>query len=173
LDQFRRRAQTNGAIVTGARVRASEDEDAFSLEIELGDEHTVVLTYWKDANFGDTPSVSLWEGTGEHEYGSDTIDDFRIWVGRALGFITAPYGACVDCDFDTFAGGEYYAVHDSIWKAASEASPPLPGGYGLLCIDCLETRLGRELTRADFVIDNPLNRAEGLSDRLRNRLARQ
>jgi hypothetical protein len=65
-------------------------------------------------------------------------------------------------------------VHDAVWKAASEAPPPLPGGYGFLCIKCLEDRLGRELTRADLEIDNPLNQPErGLSDRLRNRLAIQ
>jgi hypothetical protein len=113
----------------------------------------------------------LWD-TGEHEYGSDTIDEFRVWVGRALGFITAPYGACVDCDFDTFTNREYYMVQDAIWKAASEGSPPLPCDYGLLCIKCLEDRLGRELKRADFQIDNPLNQASDLSDRLRDRLRR-
>jgi hypothetical protein len=100
----------------------------------------------------------------------DSIDNFREWAGRALGFITASSGACVDCDFDTFNGEDYF-VQDAIWKAASEASPRLPGGRGVLCIGCLERRLGRELTRADFVIDNPLNQ-DGLSDRMRDRLAR-
>jgi hypothetical protein len=118
-------------------------------------------------------SVSLWDSFSEHDFGDDTIDDFREWIGRALGHITAPYGACVDCDYDTFSGREYYIVQDAIWKAAAAASPRLPGGLGLLCIGCLERRLGRELTRADFELDNPLNQASrDLSDHLRDRLAR-
>jgi hypothetical protein len=172
LEDFRRRAtQESGAVATGARVIAHEDEDAFTLQIELGADHAIVLTYWKTEP--DPPSVSLWHGSGEHDFGDDDIDDFREWAGRAMEFITAPYGACVDCGFDTFVGGEYYAVHDAVWKAACEAAPRLHDGGGLLCIGCLERRLGRELTRDDFIIDNPLNQdSRRLSDRIRDRLRR-
>lgn len=46
---------------------------------------------------------------------------------------------------------------------------------GMLCIGCLETRIGRQLTRSDFDMDLPINTLqEGpfstRSDRLKNRL---
>jgi hypothetical protein len=174
LDDFRREAHNGKIHVDGITVHVFEDEDTFDVQIELGAKHTIVLTYWKDTGrYRQAPSVSLWRGSGSHDYGGDSLDSFREWVGRALEFITAPYGACVDCEFDTFAGREYYTVNDTVWEAASKASPPLPGGRGLLCIGCLERRLGRELTCADFPSDNPLNqRGDSLSDRIRNRLQR-
>jgi hypothetical protein len=47
---------------------------------------------------------------------------------------------CADC------GGEddWYMVVPSLWLAAN------PEGSGRLCIQCLEQRLGRTLTRSDF-----------------------
>jgi hypothetical protein len=50
---------------------------------------------------------------------------------------------CIDCggDFDEFD----YVVEDAVWAAGGLA----PTG-GLLCIGCLERRLGRRLTRDDF-----------------------
>ena len=50
---------------------------------------------------------------------------------------------CADCHADTF--GEYYMVHDELWAAAG-----MERLGGRLCIGCLETRLGRQLTAADF-----------------------
>lgn len=49
---------------------------------------------------------------------------------------------CVDCGVSTF-NGQYYMVFDRIWAEAGMEK-------GMLCILCLETRLGRLLTRADF-----------------------
>lgn len=57
---------------------------------------------------------------------------------------------CVDCTRDTGRIGEYYMVHDDIWNSV------VTEGDGMLCITCLETRLGRELTKRDFT-DVPLN----------------
>jgi len=51
---------------------------------------------------------------------------------------------CLDCDVDTIAINEFYVVHDSIWAIVNPASA------GMLCIGCLEHRLGRELHRDDF-----------------------
>jgi hypothetical protein len=54
----------------------------------------------------------------------------------------------MDCGIDTsFATGigHYYTVRDDVWlRAASEQ-------HGMLCLDCLEKRLGRALTSADFI----------------------
>ena len=68
---------------------------------------------------------------------------------------------CLDCGNSTVT--EYYIVHDEIW--------PLTDGAGLLCIGCLETRLRRRLTAADFT-DAPVNALDRFkkSDRLRNRM---
>jgi hypothetical protein len=51
---------------------------------------------------------------------------------------------CVDCGKNTL-GGEYYAVSDDLWAASGVA----PDG-GMLCLACLETRIGRALTLDDF-----------------------
>ncbi len=67
-------------------------------------------------------------------------------------------GNCKDCGFSTLAQGslvdgsklnEYYMVYNNIWKQAK-------GGRGLLCIGCLESRLGRQLYEDDFT-DAPIN----------------
>jgi hypothetical protein len=62
---------------------------------------------------------------------------------------------------------EYYMVHDALWKLAGME----PDG-GMLCIGCLETRLGRKLVRGDFT-DYPINSGQLFpqSSRLRERLA--
>lgn len=82
------------------------------------------------------------------------------------GYVAAP---CVDCGVDTFARGvdEYYMVHNEVWAAAGM----LPRG-GMLCIGCLEARLGRWLTAADFapVPVNDLRRGWRGSARLLSRL---
>ncbi len=54
---------------------------------------------------------------------------------------------CLDCGVSTFEVGEYYMVRDELWPLSVD---------GMLCIGCLETRLGRRLRRADFT-DVPLN----------------
>jgi hypothetical protein len=53
---------------------------------------------------------------------------------------------CVDCGKDTGApSGEYYSVGDDVWAASGLA----PNG-GMLCLACLERRIGRPLTMEDF-----------------------
>ena len=72
---------------------------------------------------------------------------------------------CRDCAADVVEVGEYYAVHDHVW-------PVEPDG-GVLCIGCLEARIGRRLSARDFK-DLPINRSgSGTSARLRDRLARE
>jgi hypothetical protein len=58
---------------------------------------------------------------------------------------------CADCGRDTI-GVEYYIIHDHLWAAAGMA----PDG-GFLCVGCLERRLGRPLTGADFPPHIPVN----------------
>jgi hypothetical protein len=74
---------------------------------------------------------------------------------------------CKDCKVDTLAIDEYYMVTDEVWEMAN------PQRRGMLCIGCLEDRLGRQLTASDFT-DVPLNSGMfGFSERLAARLAAQ
>lgn len=85
---------------------------------------------------------------------------------------------CEDCGQDTDKINEYYMVHDSLWGAAGmETNEAFTQGLtntylpdGMLCVGCLENRIGRRLTPADFT-DAPIN-SEDASDRLKNRQGR-
>lgn len=50
---------------------------------------------------------------------------------------------CTVCNVNTGDLQEYYMVHDFIWKEAGDTE-------GMLCIICLEAKLGRMLTPLDF-----------------------
>ena len=51
---------------------------------------------------------------------------------------------CLDCGIDTSAIDEYYGLRDEVWLQAN------PDRAGMLCIACLESRLGRRLSPLDF-----------------------
>jgi hypothetical protein len=61
---------------------------------------------------------------------------------------------------------EFYFVHTSIWLSVMD------GIQGMLCIGCLEVRLGRRLVASDFTDAsiNSLHHGSGKSVRLVNRL---
>lgn len=71
---------------------------------------------------------------------------------------------CLDCSVHTGKIGEYYIIEDEVWELAEVDE-------GMLCIGCLEVRIGRELVPSDFP-DYPIN--DGVcfdqSDRLAARL---
>jgi len=87
---------------------------------------------------------------------------------------------CKDCGKDTNKLDEYYMVHSSVWGAAGmETNEAYEQGLtntrlpdGMLCIGCLENRLGRRLTPVDFT-DAPINSETSQSDRLKNRQGKQ
>ena len=55
------------------------------------------------------------------------------------------FDECLDCRAGAWRDlQEDFYVHDHVWRQA------VPNAEGMLCIGCLETRLGRQLTRADF-----------------------
>lgn len=75
--------------------------------------------------------------------------------------------ACTDCNTNTREAHEYYMVNFDLWRASG-------AGEGMLCIGCLEDRIGRQLVPGDF-IDAPINTDPEdelweRSPRLRNRL---
>jgi hypothetical protein len=88
---------------------------------------------------------------------------------------------CADCLVSTSKIHEYYMVTDEIWSLAwSGWQRPRPPGVGIncmLCVGCLERRIGRTLTRADFP-DCPVNDLDDpewrpRSARLKGRLTRK
>jgi hypothetical protein len=60
--------------------------------------------------------------------------------------------ACIDCGVNTSTIGEYYTVSDNVWAEAI-GSPSPDGHNGMLCIGCLEKRIGRCLMPCDFERD--------------------
>ena len=52
---------------------------------------------------------------------------------------------CVDCRVNTHDIKEYYMVTDEVWGLTG-----LPAKGGMLCIGCLEGRIGRKLSYKDF-----------------------
>ncbi len=73
-------------------------------------------------------------------YEDDFSDDEDIWE---------PF-VCLDCGANTSLNEEYYMLTSEVWK---EAVPDL---VGMLCINCVELRLGRQLWPEDFM-DSPIN----------------
>jgi hypothetical protein len=72
---------------------------------------------------------------------------------------------CLDCKINTDAIDEYYMLRNEVW---AEANPDIDGQ---LCISCVEHRLGRTLTAADFTdrrvnTSTTLRRSARLIDRL-------
>jgi hypothetical protein len=80
---------------------------------------------------------------------------------------------CCGCGLGTNVAREWYRVNDAVWDAAwcGRRKPwhSLPG-QEILCVGCLERRLGRTLCAGDFT-DAMVNcPKEVFSDRLRQRL---
>ena len=93
---------------------------------------------------------------------------------------------CADCGVDTWALGEMYMVRHDLWKWAvgdrylvydydGRLKDKTGPGTVMLCIGCLEHRIGRELEPDDFT-DAPINwcpmagnghQSNRLKDRLR------
>lgn len=72
--------------------------------------------------------------------------------------------ACIDCHVDTKDAGEYYMVRHPVWRQSR-------AGGAMLCIGCLEVRLGRPLGYRDFIacplnFDGTWPRSERLRDRM-------
>jgi hypothetical protein len=81
---------------------------------------------------------------------------------------------CADCGVGTLTLGEYYMVHDNVWEQAWAGRRKAWHdviGQEILCIGCLEQRIGRTLTADDFP-DAPVNdfTDPDISDRFRCRL---
>jgi hypothetical protein len=131
----------------GIAVAVDEDNDCLYLEIELNNDCAVILTFPKKT--GETPRATIWHETLEEPFQEGwRAEEFRLWAELAAGVIDREtyfdrVGACADCGVGTHSINEYYMVKNHVWVQAQ-------GGTKLLCIGCLEKRIGRTLTRSDF-----------------------
>jgi hypothetical protein len=78
----------------------------------------------------------------------------ETWTTSAV--YAAMYPRCRDADAEVLPDGRpgrWYRVHDELWAAAG-----MTEFGGFLCLDCLESRLGRPLTGADFPTEWEINR---------------
>jgi hypothetical protein len=93
---------------------------------------------------------------------------------KALEYYHLKKQSCDDCGIDTshsYGHCEYYMVHDFIWRQAQRDGV----APSILCIGCLENRLGRQLIGDDFM-KLPLDDHsfwEGMSPRMRDRVSRR
>jgi len=73
---------------------------------------------------------------------------------------------CLDCGVDTGRIGEFYMLHDDVWLSV------VPDSLGMLCVGCIESRLGRQLQSSDFNNSFVNNRKWNVtrSDRLTQRM---
>lgn len=66
-----------------------------------------------------------------------------------------PLFDCHDCKQNVLDLQEYcYMVHDSIWEGEARMRC---GDDNVLCVACIEARIGRKLRPVDFPSDIPLN----------------
>jgi hypothetical protein len=81
---------------------------------------------------------------------------------------------CKDCGCDTVKINEYYAVTDEIWNSVVTKED----NDIMLCIGCLEKRMGRQLNNSDFkrcpanIIVGWDEKSPRLIDRITNRKGR-
>lgn len=52
---------------------------------------------------------------------------------------------CMDCKIETMRNNNYYMIHNELWNKFATAD-----GKGFLCVECLEKRMGRKLTKEDL-----------------------
>lgn len=88
-----------------------------------------------------------WHGklraTSASRLSSSSARAHRICLEACQLFDESASHHCQDCSRDT-RGGDYYMVNDDLWAEAH------PQDVGMLCMSCLETRIGRPLDARDF-----------------------
>jgi len=106
----------------------------------------------------------------DESLGCEPFDDPQFFAAHAR--FSSPY--CLDCDANALAIGEFYWVFSHVWEAAIRRSSRRPAPHScMLCLGCLEIRIGRRLTPADFVDDSVNNNFDASkSQRLLDRSGR-
>jgi hypothetical protein len=115
---------------------------------------------------------SIIEKTGNFRLAAAILHDSPAAMKKHYSRLLAKWDSrntnnfCMDCRVDTEKNGEYYMVHHELWYSINRRC------RGKLCLLCVERRLGRDLTSADF-LDAPINSIQAeLCPELARRLAR-
>lgn len=129
-----------------------------------GEAQAVTLTHYVTADDLDGPAFTEYEILL-------TTDDLYCLIHALLsadeacmaGAAALPPHTCFDCGRDVGDHGlnEDYMIHNALWEGAT----CMDNGVFELCIECLEKRLGRALTPADFT-DCQLNGPDVLASAL-------
>lgn len=93
---------------------------------------------------GSNPTASAGNGFCSSRLFEDLIEGCAEAGPFNIRSIMYPEFDCIDCSVSTFQS-EYYMVHNHLWHRAG-----MGANDGMLCILCLESRLGRLLTEHDF-----------------------
>jgi hypothetical protein len=142
----------------------TQKSDAISLSLSVDDLDllTDIIEYEMGEVVGDASGADP-DSEEAQEAASRLVQLLHLQKRLTLA-LTNKTHACADCSVNTSDIDEYYMVHDAIW-AESLVAPD-----AMLCIKCLEARIGRQLKPTDFT-DAPINHgAFGHSDLLQNRL---
>jgi hypothetical protein len=99
--------------------------------------------------------------TEPHKMTHPDITEVQITEDQSMH---APWRDCLDCGVPTYRIGEDYYVRPDVW--------PIGRDDGMLCIGCLEQRIGRRLVAADFEEGMPHHDPRTSSERLRARLGK-
>jgi hypothetical protein len=123
-----------------------EDEDDFTLEIELMHDRAVTLVYSKTGE--EPPRAVLWTGSGCHDFGNDTFECFEDWTKIAIGAMRPGqerYFLCQICEDQQGFGP---MLRNEVWDAIA------PKPRGMMCLDRMRIRttayLRRELANSDL-----------------------
>lgn len=65
---------------------------------------------------------------------------------------------CMECHINTLGTKHYYMLKDDLWKKiTSKSFKGHRHSKGMLCLNCVEKRLGRRLSPQDFDLTIPVN----------------
>jgi len=91
------------------------------------------------------PATRHWPKQSQHDH----VDHLEGLTPKQRKFFRRRF-CCIDCGKCTHCSGEYYMVRDELWAASGVES-----NGGMLCLLCLERRIGRALTAADWTTIGP------------------
>lgn len=117
-----------------------------------GEAQAFHLTHYVAADDLDGPGVTEYQIMLTYD-DLDCLIDALMAAGSA-GLDARPPQTCFDCGRDVGSRGlnEAYMIHNALW----DGELGLDNTVDVLCVECLEKRLGRALTPADFT-DAPIN----------------
>jgi hypothetical protein len=135
-----------------AVVKFHDDEDAFTLSINLMDDRSVDLTYPKPNGIlrDCSPYVTLTAGNADWWFGDETLEEFEDWAKIAIGAMPPERERRWLCQICGDKQGFGPMLPDDVWRQIAR------NVQGLMCLDCMQARatacLGRSLAEVSAEI---------------------